>query len=173
MRDGLSILAGMTDSDLAWLVENGEVRNFPAGKPLIHAGQRLETLYVLLEGEIEIVTPEGVPVDTSGAGDVIGEMSLIEDLRPSVVVHALTPLRALAVPHDVLTAHLAEDTAFAARLYRTLARFLSHRLRGHMARLGFGAAPAEVANSNASPGDAATMADRVARLKRLIEQGDG
>lgn len=171
MRRALTILADMTDGDLAWLVQNGELHDHAVGKALIHAGQRVETLYVLLDGEVEIVTPEGIAVARAGVGEVLGEMSLIEDLRPSVVVHTLTPVRALAISHRALQERMTEDPAFAARLYKALATFLSTRLRSHMSRLGFGAPVPEMVNTGALPArDGRTTEERVARLEHFIEE---
>lgn len=138
MRKALYILADLEDQDLLWLVEVGAFQTIPAHTELITAGSRVETLYIVIDGELDIVIPPKKKVATIGVGDIIGEMSLIEKRAPTVSVVTSAECRLLAISHDVITSRLRQDTGFAARFYHALAVFLADRLRTSVSQLGYG-----------------------------------
>jgi CRP/FNR family cyclic AMP-dependent transcriptional regulator len=65
-------------------------------------------------------------------------MSFVDSRPPSASVIALTKSWLLAIPRQLLSTQLTKDTAFAARFYRSIAMFLSDRLRVTVGRLGYG-----------------------------------
>lgn len=138
MRKALYILADLDDLDLAWLSEAGTVRKVPSGETIIREGVAIDTLYVVLDGKLEVTVGEGKRVAELAAGDIVGEMSLVEKRPPSASVTTIEATRILGVPQAAIRDRLGKDTAFAARFYRALAVFLSDRLRATVATLGYG-----------------------------------
>jgi hypothetical protein len=60
MRKVLYVLGELEDSDLQWLLDAGRARSAGAGETLIHEGQRLDELFIVLQGELVVrVGPEG------------------------------------------------------------------------------------------------------------------
>src|SRR5262249_36111807 len=103
----------------------------PAGTTLIQAGQPVSALYIVLDGTLAVTIP-GLGEQQAarlGCGEVVGEMSFIDARPPSATVKALDNTIVLAIPRRELAAKLEQDAEFAARFYRSLALFLSHRLR--------------------------------------------
>jgi CRP/FNR family transcriptional regulator, cyclic AMP receptor protein len=151
MKKVLFLLGQLTDDDVEWLLANGRKERVESGQVLIREGQQTDALYVLLQGALEVSfasrgqrslgrsTPTGPAPVQLGSGEVVGEMSFIDARPPSATVIAVEPAVVLAVPRSVLATHLEEDAAFAARFYRALAVFLSHRLRNMVGQLGYGA----------------------------------
>ena len=129
MRNSLFILADLSDRDLIWLREAGEVRELGPGEWLIEAGRDVRHLFFVIDGGLAVLLPDGRRVASLGSGDVVGEMSFVEKRPPSASVAADVPTRLLAVPREAILARFERDSAFAARFYRTLAVFLSARLR--------------------------------------------
>ncbi|MGA7413228.1 MAG: cyclic nucleotide-binding domain-containing protein, partial [Bryobacteraceae bacterium] len=74
------------------------------------------------------------------SGEVMGEMSFVDNAPPSATVLALEPSLVLDIPRRRLNTKLAEDSAFAARFYRALAMSLAARLRHSVAALAGGTA---------------------------------
>jgi len=138
MRKALYILGDLNDRDIAWLAAAGERRSVPKGSVIIREGEPVECLYIVTDGALEVVLGEDSRIAVIGPGEIVGEMSLIEKSPPGVSVRALRDCRVLAVPQASLRAELERDQAFAARFYRAIAVFLSDRLRGTVARLGYG-----------------------------------
>lgn len=138
MRKALYILADLSEADIAWLAQAGRQEVIGDGDVLIRAGERVPALYIVLDGNLTVRRPDGIEIARLAAGEILGEMSLIEKRPPNVDVLAEGDARLLAISQNVLSRRLGEDPSFAARFYRALAVFLSDRLRGTVARLGYG-----------------------------------
>jgi bacteriocin-type transport-associated protein len=139
MRKALYLLGQLSDQDVEWLVVHGTKQRVPAAAVLIREGQPIDAVYILLDGVLEVsgTGTGGKPVRL-GAGEVVGEMSFIDARPPSATVTAEGSTVVLAIPREELAAKLERDTAFAARFYRSLAVFLSQRLRDTVRGLGYG-----------------------------------
>ena len=130
MSSATTLLAQFTESDVDWLLESHETRHVAAGEIVILKDQPLTAIYLLLEGVLEVRTAnDSRPNDILGPGEMVGEMSFVEDERPARTVAAVEASTLLVIPHDDLRQRAAADPAFAARLYRALALLLSRRLR--------------------------------------------
>ena len=66
------------------------------GDILIRQGAMPDDVYVLEEGTVE-VTRDGERIATLGAGDVVGEIALVDPQRRTATVQAATPVRAVAL----------------------------------------------------------------------------
>ena len=139
MRKILFLLGELSDSDVEWLIANGEKQRLPAGEMLIERGGNIEMVYILLRGTLEV---SGIQLGDQPillhSGEVVGEISLLDSRPPTTNVSAATDAIVLALPQEGLYAKLDEDVAFAARFYRALAVFLAYRLRNTYQRLGYG-----------------------------------
>jgi CRP-like cAMP-binding protein len=130
MRKVLFIFGQLGDQDVLWLARTGRRRRVARGAVLIHEGVPVETLYILLEGELDVVVgPQLRRVARLLPGEMVGEMSFIDARPPSATVRAATEAVVCAVPKMRLQDALARDQGFAARFYKALATFLSDRVR--------------------------------------------
>ncbi len=139
MRKALYLLGQLSDNDVEWMIAEGARQRVADGTILIHEGQPINALYIILDGSVQVsgTGVAGTPIQL-GCGEVLGEMSFIDARPPSASVTALNNLIVLAIPCARLRAKLDQDPWFAARFYRSVAVFLSHRLRNTVGRLGYG-----------------------------------
>ena len=156
-------VAGLSDADMVWLLSVGRLRMVHPGQRLIEAGRAVEQLYFVIDGALAVVGPDGVAVATLGAGDVVGEMSFVEQRAPSASVRVEARTALLAVPRSTILERFEEEPRFAARFYRALATFLSTRLRVTTAR----SASADGVDEEAREAER-VGASRLARLKELV-----
>lgn len=77
-------------------------RDALAGEMVITEGARGDGLYVILAGEVEVVR-EGIVAGTLGAGDVFGEMSLLDGLPAVATVRTRRRTSLLRLPPADLT----------------------------------------------------------------------
>lgn len=138
MRKVLFILGQLTDSDVEWLANNGKRAKVPQGTELIKSGTRIETVYIVLDGSMHVLTERGMQIARVAAGDILGEMSLVDSSPTVASVVAEQDSWVLAVPKQLLVDKLKQDIAFAARFYRALALFLADRMRNTIQRMGYG-----------------------------------
>lgn len=132
MRKALYILGDLTDQDIQFLSEAGSVKTMSAGESIVEAGSSVEALFIITEGSFAVETTDGFHIAELAAGDVVGEMSLVENRLPEANVKATAESRVLIIPRDALLAQLDQEPRFAARFYKALATFLSDRLRSTM-----------------------------------------
>jgi CRP-like cAMP-binding protein len=141
MRKVFYILTRLNDEDVDWLATVGRRERCEVGSVLIRQGHAIEALIFVLDGQVS-VTVDGIgEIARLGSGEVIGEMSLVDESPPSATVTVVQPTQILAIDKPLLVARLDGDAAFAARLYRAIAMFLSIRMRNTVRRVGYGNAP--------------------------------
>ena len=142
MRKALYILGALEDSDIEWMARNGTRLPVPANVALIRQGVPIDSLYILLEGQLSVRV--GPTMDREVAsllpGEIVGEISFVDERSPTASVLATRDARVLALPRAELSNKLGRDPAFAARFYRAIAGFLADRLYMTTSRLGYGAA---------------------------------
>jgi CRP/FNR family cyclic AMP-dependent transcriptional regulator len=129
MKKVLYILAELDDNDVKWMSENGSRNAYASGEVLIRQGSDLESLFVALDGRFSVVV-NSVEVARIGAGEVLGEISFVDNHSATATVTAVEESHVLEIPRDVIRAKLKTDKEFASRFYLALATFLADRLRG-------------------------------------------
>lgn len=134
---GFALLNELADSEIAWLRMTGERRFCERGTLLVEDGTRIETLYVVLGGVLSVTIggPDGREIARLGPGQVVGEMSFLEDRPASASVRALEESEVLALSRAAMEAKLQQDMAFSAHFYRGLAVVASRRLRDAVGQL--------------------------------------
>src|SRR5258707_15595865 len=88
---GFALLSELADSEIAWLRETGERRYCERGALLVQEGTRIDTLYLVLSGvlSISIGGASGREIAKLGPGQIVGEMSFLEDRPASATVRSL------------------------------------------------------------------------------------
>ena len=110
----------------------GEVKRMAAGSFLIRAGEIDSTLFAVEEGTLEIIgIDHGVQkvFATVAAGDVIGEVSFIDDSPRSVSVRASSETTVRAWDKRTLSEALAFDPQLLAKFAVAMSELLVERLR--------------------------------------------
>lgn len=138
MRKVLFIFSELTDGDVDWLATAGERIHVDAGATLIPLGARVDNIWFVLDGALEVRTASGASLATLASGEILGEMSLVDPAPTAVSVVVTADATLLRVPDARVRAKLVEDSAFAARFYRALCVFLADRLRHTTHRMGYG-----------------------------------
>ncbi|MEO5805583.1 cyclic nucleotide-binding domain-containing protein [Devosia sp.] len=99
--------------------------SFKSGQKLLSEGDRHGKLFVLIEGEVEVIRERTQVTHIDEPGSIFGEMSTLLDMPHSATVKALSDVKAYEIP-DALTfldkrpefsLHIA--TMLARRLYYT------------------------------------------------------
>ena len=122
-----------TDDQRRRIERIGDMKTIRADSYLIRAGDRDSTLFAVEEGHLDIVgTREGKPVvlATVGPGDVLGEVSFIDDSPRSVAVKAGEENAVVrAWDKKTLSEALALEPQLLARFSVALCELLVERLR--------------------------------------------
>jgi CRP/FNR family transcriptional regulator, cyclic AMP receptor protein len=99
--------------------ETGALQLAP-GESLFRQGEKGEKMYVLLEGEMEILLGDFV-LEPVGQGALIGEMALIDDSPRTASVVAKTPCRLAEIDRRRFHFLVQQTPHFATHVMKTLA----------------------------------------------------
>ena len=103
------------------LFRDKEGMSFPAGEFVFKAGDHGETMYIVTEGEVDIVDGSGVILETAGPGSIVGELALIDDEPRSATVVAKTDCRLVAVDRRRFQYMVQETPFFGLAVMKVLA----------------------------------------------------
>ncbi len=136
MRTSLYILGTLHDTDVAWLSRHGRKYIAAQGTRLIQEGQPVDSIFIVLDGQLSVATDAGGEVARLMAGDIVGEISFVDSKPPLASVIAARDSLILSIERDALRSKIDKDSYFAGRFYRALAIFLADRLRSTTRRIG-------------------------------------
>ena len=176
MRKVLYIMGQLSDDDIEWMIANGAPRQLAPGDKLIHEGQPIEALYIVLDGALVVTAASSgeAAIAQLGAGEIIGEISFVDSRPPSATVTALQTSTVFALDRARLYGKLEGDPWFAARFYRSVSVFLADRLRNTVSQLGYGAATRRTSELEYQGELDATVLDNVhlagARFDRMLKR---
>jgi len=122
-----SLLAGLTDQEIAALAKLSTVRTYEIGQRIIRAGEPANSLFFLQGGMVSVKLPSGVRLASLGPGMAFGEMAIIEHQR-SADVWADTLVKCLELPLDAFTDYRNLHPQTGLHIMRNLSKLLARRL---------------------------------------------
>ncbi len=129
---GLALFGALSEEAVAFMASRLSIEEAEAGTWVFHEGDKGSALFVLLDGEMEVLK-EGSAGRTLiamlGPGDWIGEMSIVDIQPRSASVRTTARSRLLAVSAADLDALYRRDLKAYCMLVLNMARELSRRLR--------------------------------------------
>ena len=133
-NDGL-LLADASDEEWATLLAHTRTRRFSPGDAIVTAGAADQSLYLVLEGQLEVLAAptgrgrRGRRLASVAAGSVIGELSFFDGGGRSALVRAVTPAVLAEMSRSEFDALAVANPDLARRLLLDLGRILAQRLR--------------------------------------------
>jgi len=125
----IGLLSVFQEVELQRIASEGVERLFGVGEPIVRQGASGESLFVLLQGHVEVTARNGdgppTRLATLNPGDYFGEMSLLTGAPRSATVTALEETRVLEISKDSFGRIMA--------LRPELVTILSQALEGRMA----------------------------------------
>lgn len=102
-----------------------DVVTFAAGQTIFNEGEPGDVMYVIQEGEVEILI-HGRLIETVGSGGVIGEMALIDATARSATAVAKTDTRLVPLDENRFKIYVHNTPFFAIQVMRVMASRLRH-----------------------------------------------
>jgi CRP-like cAMP-binding protein len=106
------------------LAERMEEQRFMEGASVVRFGEDGDTFYVIVEGEADVVAPDGRTVATLRPGEFFGEISLLDGGPRTASVVAATPLRMLALSRSAFRQMIEAEPRVAVGLLKHAAMLL-------------------------------------------------
>lgn len=102
------------------LFRDKEAVSFGAGQEVLKAGDSGETMYIVVEGETEILDGSDI-LEVAGPGSIVGELALIDDEPRSATVVAKTDCRLVPVDRRRFQYMVQETPFFGLAVMKVLA----------------------------------------------------
>jgi CRP-like cAMP-binding protein len=138
MKRVLFFLGQLNDRDVEWMLNNGNKLELETGDRLINKGEDIDSLYIVLSGQLAVYANNNEPVAKLETGEIVGEMSFLESRPPSVSVIVTRPTVVYQISRKMINSRLSSNAEFKSNFYYALALFLSNRLRKTTDQLGYG-----------------------------------
>jgi CRP/FNR family cyclic AMP-dependent transcriptional regulator len=122
------LFSDLSQRELQVLSANCREREYPAGATLMRQGETGVGLFIITAGTVQVTqqAPNGEvhQLGTFSRGDVLGEMSLLDDLPRTATVTAAELTRALVIPVWDFRAALREAPDIGIKLLAVMSRRL-------------------------------------------------
>lgn len=138
----LELLSPLRDDELMQLASTQQVLAYGRGEHIIHQNERDRSMYVLMEGNCDVVVGEGGDpgdkrvVATLGPGTLFGEMSALADSPRSASIVASSPATVLRIAQNAIQEIIVANqdamegiVALMARREATLKAFTEQQTR--------------------------------------------
>ncbi len=129
----LDLFRELSDTSRADLAPRLRVGKRGPGESIFCEGEPASEMYVLLDGELEVVklsrSGRETRVAILGPGDIFGEMAILDHEPRSATVRSLSPVRLLRLSANDTDELAIRDIHAYATVLRTVARNVSRRLR--------------------------------------------
>ena len=122
----------LEDNELEKFLAFAEEKTYSRGSIIIEEGSEGRALYIIKSGTVEVTKIDGAlesELCKLFAGEHIGEMSLVEDVKTSARVKAYNDVVCLAIPKKEFQKLLESDYKIAAKVYKAFTQTLCDRLR--------------------------------------------
>jgi CRP/FNR family transcriptional regulator, cyclic AMP receptor protein len=124
----IPLFEGLGDEDLEKLAGSLVRRRYPKGQVLFHKGDEGGSLYILQGGRVKVAIPspqgEEMILTILSAGEILGELSLIDGKPRSATVEALEDTEVLCLRRDDFLGFLAARFDAVLRVLEVLSRRL-------------------------------------------------
>lgn len=130
----------LPEGQLRWLLDNAQRQTVEAGAVLIAEGSLPDAFYVVLDGGFEILKQSGdqfIEISSSGSGEILGEMSVIEKVPRMFTVRAQRRSTVLKIGIELFEEVLVGSPGAALALLRLVMARLrtTESMLGQQARL--------------------------------------
>jgi CRP-like cAMP-binding protein len=129
----VGLFGALSDEFLEHLVKTLTVTRLLPGDTVFREGEPAREMYVVLDGEIEVLKKSRKGRETRvailGPNDCFGEMSIIDMMPRSATVRTLGPAQLLKISTEEMDGFYRHDLKSYTLIVLNLARDLSRRLR--------------------------------------------
>lgn len=128
----IPLFADLSENEIYQVMKLSFEKKYPKDSTLFVEGMPGEILYIIKKGKVDIVkkTPQGeVLLSQLGAGEFLGEMSLIDDSKRSATARVAEDSELVVITRKCFNDMLQGDPAITAKLLLHFLRVSAKRLR--------------------------------------------
>jgi signal transduction histidine kinase len=123
----LDLFAGLSETDLATLYDQTAPVTVAEGESLIEEGAPGDAAFIVLDGEFEVIKKsdtQNIVIAVREAGEVFGEMALLDHAPRTATVRAVRESHVLKIPGEAFQRTLTQSPTAALEILVTVSRRL-------------------------------------------------
>ena len=144
----MPLFSDLSPAELERIARVAVPRSYPAGVRVFHEGDSSDACYIVRSGDLRVTRehPDGraIALATLAAGDIFGELAMLDGGRRSASVETLADSELLGLPARDMRRLLAEHPGISVKLIVALTRRL-RETNERVARQSFQTVPSRVA----------------------------
>lgn len=109
------------------LVEAANLETLADASPMIQQGKTGESIWMLLEGELDVLVDGDHVNHIAEKGEVVGEISAVSQTAATATVQSKGEVTALRIPQESLHEVMSTSPQLAASMLRSMAKYLGRR----------------------------------------------
>ncbi len=126
----MAIFAGLEEGELTKIASLCSVIKIPAGEIVLRAGETGESLFMVMEGEMDILSPDNSnSVGRVTTGDFLGEISLVSQQSYTATAVAATDVQLVALKHQDFEHLINRYPRIGMQVMRNIAISVGEKLR--------------------------------------------
>ncbi len=125
----VDLFSQIPGEDLARVAQIAEEFEFEPEEPLMHEGEIGESMFILIEGHVEVIKGDRVVVKL-GPRECVGEMAILDSEPRSATVQAAEDTRALKIEREDFYDLMMEQMAIAQGIIKVLTQRLRKTTAG-------------------------------------------
>lgn len=106
---------GCTEAELRDVADLTGERQIPVGEDLCQQGAFENDVYVVIDGEAEVII-DGASSGRTRIGEIVGELSMLGSGKRAATLRAMTPMHVLVLDPREIDSVLSADPSSAKRL---------------------------------------------------------
>ena len=130
LKSKVPLLADFSEARLETLASGSRVETFAPGETILHAGDEVNSLGVILDGKVAASVPvlpsESHPLGHLGPGETLGEMALMTGDPAIADLVAETAVRAAFVPLTLFQSHIMAEPKAVQHISRAIGARFQH-----------------------------------------------
>lgn len=131
----IPIFKGLAPTQVRKVLSLCQHKSYKPGDRVCESGTKPDEMFVLLSGEVAIITPEGLKVATILPVTTVGEMGVITGQPRVASVEATKPSALFTIQKGQFDAILRDDDDMQAKVFRAIIDVLSGKLSNDNVRL--------------------------------------
>ena len=174
----IPVLAHLTDDDVGKLIRVMRFVAYARGQAVIRQGEEGSAFYIVADGRAQVVIEkangEEEVVDVLEPGDSFGEIALIDKVRRTATVRAMTPLKTLVVGRAAFDGIFPEGSAVRlglTQLLRKVKLIVEAQALSHLGPHQIRELAVACATVNFAKGEMLIEAGSVAECAYLVDSG--
>ncbi|MBM4461866.1 MAG: cyclic nucleotide-binding domain-containing protein [Chloroflexi bacterium] len=123
------LFQGLSEKEIQQVLATGEIKTYEPGDVVFKEGAESVHIYIVEQGKLAVLAPEGKTAYLASDGDVLGWSSLMLPYKRTASANALEKSRVVVIDHTKLQDFCAQNPSIGYKITQNVGRIMAARMR--------------------------------------------